>query len=359
MSRTHQPSPTSPSGPRPDVQTLAIIALCLVSAAAAWYLLQQLVLLLRPLCLAIFLSYAFVPLYQRFREKVPGPASYAVMALAVLLILGAIALIVQASIVDLKDELPALLERGRTMADKIEDYLKVHAPGFWAYIDIGEQQETSIIGKLKEWAYSLIDGLANTLAEGVAVAVYLLFFMLESQRFRKRVQSAFPASQAEQFLNVLGRINDSIKRYVEAKVVASIILAVPVTILLWIFDVKFMLLWGILAFFCNFIPYLGSVISISLPVLLSFLMKDNYWQPITLTILLIGVHMASAYLLEPMMIGRAAGLSPLIVVASLVFWGHVWGLIGMLLAVPLTAIVKIALENVEVTRPFARLLGED
>ncbi len=83
------------------------------------------------------------------------------------------------------------------------------------------------------------------------------------------------------------------------------------------------------------------------------------WQPITIGLILIAIHMTSAYLFEPMITGRASGLSPLIVVASLVFWGHAWGVIGMLLAVPLTAIVKIALENVEFTRPFARLLGED
>jgi AI-2 transport protein TqsA len=352
-------SPSPPPAQRRDVQTLTIVALCLVAAAAAWFLLQQLVILLRPLCLAIFLSYAFVPLYTRLKEKISGVPSYIVMAMVILGILAGIVLIVQASVVELKDELPALFERGRAIAEQAEDYLKQHAPGLWDYVGVGGQQEVTILARLKEWAYSLIDSLANTLAEGVAVAVYLLFFMLESQRFRQRVRHAFPKDRAEHILSVMGTINDAIARYVEVKMVASLILAAPVTIFLWVFGVKFALLWGILTFFCNFIPYVGSVISISLPVLLAFLSKNTYWEPISVAILLIATHTTSAYLVEPTIIGRAAGLSPLIVLASLVFWGHVWGLIGMLLAVPLTAIVKIALENVELTRPYARLLGEE
>jgi AI-2 transport protein TqsA len=359
MSPLERTLPPNSPAPRRDLHTLTVIALCLVSAAAAWYLLEQLALLLRPLCLAIFLSYALVPLYGRLKQRIPGPASYAVMAAGIILILGAIALIVQSSVVELKEELPGLFERGRHIANHMETYLREQAPGVWQYIGLEGRQEANVIGKLHDWAYSLVDSTANMLAEGVAVAVYLLFFLLESQRFRRRVYDAFPRERAERILFVMSSINDSIARYVEVKTVASLVLALPAALVLWLFGVKFALLWGIVTFFCNFIPYIGSFISISLPLLLAFLIKDSLWQPITVGLILIAIHMTSAYLFEPMITGRASGLSPLIVVASLVFWGHAWGVIGMLLAVPLTAIVKIALENVEFTRPVARLMGED
>ena len=76
-------------------------------------------------------------------------------------------------------------------------------------------------------------------------------------------------------------------------------------------------------------------------------------------VLLIGIHTLSAYLVEPAMTGRAVGLSPVIILVALSFWGLCWGLTGMLLAVPLTVMVKIVLENVAFTRPFGRMMAED
>ncbi len=351
--------PESPLRPRRDTQTLYVVALCLIIAVATWFLLQQLAVLLRPLCLAIFLSYALLPLYNRVKEKIPGPAAYVVMAIGVLLILGLIVLLVMLSVVELREEMPGLFDRGKKIAERVEEYLNEHAPGPLEKVGASPSEQSTLVGKAKDQAYAVLDNAANAVAEGVVVVVYLLFFMLESQRFPNRVRNAFSAERAEQILAVLDRINDAIARYVKVKVKASLILAVPVTLILWIFGVKFPLLWGVLTFFCNFIPYLGSVIACSLPLLLTFLQKDLDWQPFAVAVLVIGTHMASAYFIEPTMTGRAVGLSPLIILAALAFWGHVWGLIGLFLAVPLTAIVKIVLENVAFTRPFARLLGEE
>jgi len=134
---------------------------------------------------------------------------------------------------------------------------------------------------------------------------------------------------------------------------------VPVTLILWIFGVKFAVLWGVLTFLCNFIPYLGSIIGASLPILFAFLQVEPIWKPITAGLGVIACHMVMAYLVEPTMVGKGVGLSPLVILAALAFWGQCWGLIGMFLAVPLTVMLKIVLENVAFTRPFARMLSDE
>jgi AI-2 transport protein TqsA len=94
-------------------------------------------------------------------------------------------------------------------------------------------------------------------------------------------------------------------------------------------------------------------------MLFAFLDLDFGWQPVAVAILLPTVHGSSAYLIEPAMTGKAVNLSPLVVLIALSFWGLCWGLTGMILAVPLTAVLKIILESAPGTRPIASLMGGD
>jgi AI-2 transport protein TqsA len=113
-----------------------------------------------------------------------------------------------------------------------------------------------------------------------------------------------------------------------------------------------------LTFAANFIPYLGSIVACSLPILFAFLQMEFGWRPVTAATLLVSLHVLSAYVIEPAMTGKAVDLSPLVILLALSFWWLSWGLIGMVLAVPLTVMIKIILENVAFTRPVAQLLSE-
>ena len=104
--------------------------------------------------------------------------------------------------------------------------------------------------------------------------------------------------------------------------------------------------------------HIGSVIACSSPILFAFLQMDLGWRPVTASVLVLCVHLALAYVIEPTMTGKAVGLSPLIILVSLSFWGLCWGLTGMFLAIPLTVLVKIILENLAITRPIGKLMAE-
>jgi AI-2 transport protein TqsA len=190
------------------------------------------------------------------------------------------------------------------------------------------------------------------------VGFYLLFLLLEAHRLPNRVRTAFPGEGASQILEVAGRINVAIANFLKAKAQASLVLAVPVTLVLWLCGVKFPLLWGALTFLCNFIPYLGSIVAVAVPLAFAFLDLYPGWRPFAAAAGVIATHAVVTYLVEPAITSRAVGLSPLVILLSLAFWGQCWGLLGMFLAVPLTVVVKIVLENVAFTRPFAALLGE-
>jgi AI-2 transport protein TqsA len=212
---------------------------------------------------------------------------------------------------------------------------------------------------LRQAMGGLVSLTASLVVGGLQVAFYLVFLLLEVDRFPGRVRSAFADERAERILAVAGRINLAMASYLKVKVKASLMLAVPVTLVLWAFGIKFALLWGVLTFLANFVPYLGSVVGCGLPSLFILLQLDFGWRPLTVVALLAAIHMLSAYLVEPSMTGKAVNLSPLVILAALSFWGLCWGLTGMVLAVPLTVMLKIILENTAFTRPVAKLLAEE
>jgi predicted PurR-regulated permease PerM len=117
-------------------------------------------------------------------------------------------------------------------------------------------------------------------------------------------------------------------------------------------------MWGVLAFVGNFIPYVGSLIALVLPVLLAFLELEPLWQPLAVLALLLLVQFVTNNFVEPRLTARAVDLSPLVVLVALAFWGLCWGAVGMVLAVPLTVMLKIIWENIALTRPLARLMAE-
>jgi predicted PurR-regulated permease PerM len=135
----------------------------------------------------------------------------------------------------------------------------------------------------------------------------------------------------------------------------SLVTGAIIAIALALMGVDFPLLWGALAFLLNFIPTIGSIIA-ALPPLLLSLVQLGPWYALGVMILFLAVNMIIGNILEPALTGRQLGMSPLVVFGSLLFWGWVWGPVGMILSVPLTMIIKIILENTQDMRWVAALL---
>lgn len=327
---------------------IVTVTLPLVGAAAAWFLLRSLAPVLRPLMIAIFLAYVLMPTHVRLRRHVGSPASLGILAGATAALLIVLAFVIYANVLGLNDELPRLHARAVELTQDVEDV-------FGATHNLpGTSGKVGFLANLTGTA--LLNIAADVLVEAAVVAMYLLFLLLEGSRFPDRVRWAYPPERAEAILRVAGQVNATIVGYLRVKVRASLVLAVPVGVILWACGVKFALLWAILTFLCNFIPYLGPVAALSLPIGFSFLWYGVAWQPITAAALLVACHVASAALVEPMMIGKAVGLSPLVLLAALAFWGLLWGIPGMFLAVPLTVVAVIVMDHFEGTRPVGRLL---
>jgi predicted PurR-regulated permease PerM len=202
-------------------------------------------------------------------------------------------------------------------------------------------------------ATGTLQGVARVLSNMLLVFLIIVFFLVEAAGFPAKLQAAFgERGSSERF----AKIQLEIQRYLATKTVISLATGLIVGISMAIIGVDFAILWGSLAFLLNYIPNLGSIIAAVPPVLLAVVQLGPGYA-IAVAIVFLATNLTFGNLVEPYLMGRRLGLSTLVVFLSLVFWGWVWGPVGMLLSVPLTMIVKILLENTEDLRWIAVLLG--
>ncbi len=346
--------------PRHDLVPLYALAAALVCAAGGWYLLKELAPLLRPLTLAVLLAYTILPVYQSLRRRVPARVAGPLLALVVAALVLGLAVLVYGNLVELNAELPRLIERGRGMIERLRAWGRDHLPA-WAFAPAPDaaRTEAESTTRIKALASRLVNTAAGFLAEALVVLFYLIFLLLEARFFPARVRAGFRPEQADRVLGVLGSINRAMASYLRVKALSSLVSALPVVAILWAFGVPFPGMWGVLSFVGNFVPYVGSLIAIVLPVLLAFLELEPPSRPLAVLALLVLVQFVNNNFVEPRLTARAVDLSPLAVLIALAFWGLCWGIVGMVLAVPLTVMLKIVCENTELTRPLARLMSQE
>src|SRR3954469_1703388 len=340
-----------------EAPSLADTARWMVILVCGFFLLRELGPILKPLFLAVLLGYVVLPLHLAVKKWVPGRLSLAASAVLSLLLILLLTIGIQATVRILVEELPALNTEALELRGQLKKYGAEHYPRTAEAVEqlAFSDGESSV----REFTARLVNVAADTLSTAVVVGLYLLFLLLEVGRFPDRVRRAFSEPRAERVMETIAGINEGIAHFLSAKVKASLILAVPVFVVLFVFSTPLALVWAVFTFFCNFVPYLGSVAGYGVPTLFVLIKFGFGWEWITIAILLLAIHLTSASVVEPAVIGRAVGLSPVVILFALAFWGYCWGLTGMLLAVPLTVMLKIVCEYKDATRPLAKLVSDE
>lgn len=194
------------------------------------------------------------------------------------------------------------------------------------------------------------------LSEMLLIIVTAIFLVAEASLLPDKLRMMSP--DADRRFAELARIAEEVNRYMAIKTWISLLSGVITAIGLRLIGVEFALLWGLLTFVLNYVPNIGSVLAAVPPLVLSLLQPGGGFGMFTwVLILTIVTNVGTGTFLEPRWMGRGLGLSTLVVFLSLVFWGWVLGPVGMLISVPLTMAVKIALEASEDTRWLAILMG--
>ena len=350
-----QPDP--PPTPTAEAPSLADAARWMVILAAAFFLIRELGDILKPLFLAILVAYVVLPVHLAVKKRVPGRLSLAASAVLSLIVILLLTVGIQATVRVLVAELPELNREAVELRQSFGRYAERHYPRTTE--SVSQLAFSGGDSPVREATTRLVNAAADTVSTAAVVGLYLLFILLEAGRFPEKVQRAFSGPRAERIMDTIAGVNQGIAHFLSAKVKASLILAVPVFVVLLVFRTPLAVGWAVFTFFCNFVPYLGSVAGYGLPTLFVLIKFGFGWEFMTIAVLLLAIHLVSASVIEPAVIGKAVGLSPVVILFSLAFWGYVWGLTGMLLAVPLTVIFKIVCDHMDATRPLAKLVSDE
>lgn len=206
-----------------------------------------------------------------------------------------------------------------------------------------------------QFANRLVLGIGDALSNALLITFTVLFMLVEASGFPKKV-AAMDSRGDGAGLQRIADIVQAVNRYASAKAVVSLVTGILIWIGLELAGLDFAPLWGFIAFLLNFVPNIGSILAAVPAVLLAMLQLDP-----TMVLVVIGIYLVVNTLIgnvfEPMVMGKQVGLSVLAVFLSLVFWGWMFGPVGMLLSVPLSMVVKFAAESNPQTRWLAILLG--
>jgi len=309
--------------------------------------------LLVPFILSIFIAVvAAPPVFWLERRGLPR----ALALLSVLAALAAVALglnaLVGASIGKFSRELPTYKERLVEETGGLVEWLRAHGipvtgDEFSQYVDPGVAVQ---------FVADLFNGFGGVLANALLIFLAVGFILFEAHSFPQKIRAV--VKDADRSLARFDNFSANLMRYLAIKSVASLGTGALIAIWLAILGVDYPLLWGLFAFLLNYVPNIGSIIAAVPTVLFTFVQlgpASAAWVALAYAV----VNVSVGSIIEPRFMGRGLGLSTLVVFASLVFWGWIFGPVGMFLSVPLTMTAKIALDSDDGTRWMAVLLGPE
>lgn len=203
----------------------------------------------------------------------------------------------------------------------------------------------------------LLASVGSLFIMGVTVLFFLLFIIFEASLLPGRIERAYPGGASERVHMIRDQIEASVNTYVVVKTGVGFGTGVCAGIVMLFFGIDLWFTWALLTFLLNYVPYIGSLLATIPPLILGFILLDPSML-LVMSVLLLGNQQLWGNVIETRWAGRALDISPvlLLVVTAFSFW--VWGIVGMILSIPLIVILKIVLENIEATRPLAILLSE-
>ena len=209
-------------------------------------------------------------------------------------------------------------------------------------------------------ATTLLNSLTGIVSNSAIVIVYLIFFLMEETTTKLKIDKLFPVKgqKYKKITKNIVSINNSIRSYISSKTAISLITGIVSYVVLLFMNVDYAFLWSFLIFILNFIPYIGPSISSLLPALFAFLISGDIMQFVYVLVAMGFVQVILGNFVEPKMMGKGTNLGPITVIIAVAFWGMIWGIIGMILAVPVTSVFVIILSQIPSTRYLAVILSE-
>ncbi len=328
-----------------------IILMCAVLKMTASFFL--------PLTVALLLSFVFYPFCKGLKKlHVPWLASVVIILAIALVVIYSIVTLLVTSLQTIVEAYPRYEARFTSIYRTVAMTLKLPFDEDLSLIS-NLLNSLNIRSVLQNLAITLSTSLVSFSKVLLMILLLVIFLLMEFNTMRLKFDIAFTSAEThEKILRIVRNTIAEVTQYISIKFLVSLMTGLLVTAGTSIVKMDFPIIWGFLAFILNFIPNFGSIISFLLTSLFALLQfYPELGKVIYVAVLVLSVNMILGNIVEPRWEGNDLGLSPFIILVSLSLWGYLWSFAGMILAVPLTVIIKIVCENIEPMRPLAIIIG--
>jgi len=304
---------------------------------------------------ALFLANIFLPIVEKMRKKkIPSFFAVVLVLSVVGVVLLGIVAILSSTVSSISEVMPkyqlkwdhVFLPWIIDVGSRISPEFRKHASDF---------SFTSIVPPEK--IVSVLSTIPALISSFTLILLFMLFIVASHGQFRKKIDQAFPPSGSFHLKQMVENIESRVRTYLLTSLLINTAAGVTMTVVLLAFGVDLALLWGVITFLLMFIPSIGSIFAISLPILASFVQFDSVTTPIILGVIIIVSQLLIGSFIAPRVLGNSLNLSPLLILITIIFWGWVWGPLGMILAVPITSAITIVFENIPPLRPLAVMMS--
>lgn len=320
--------------------------------------------ILIPFALAVFFAFILYPVVKFLNWlKIPYGLAVGIVIIAVIVVCLGATFIIAGQLTSFAQELPQYQEALAGYLDKVQSAYEGVAEKFASFLpgkpvtSTGEQASNNILPQLFSGVLTGILSLFSVLSHFIFIIFILIFLLSDARSLGEKLVKAWGKTEEKRAGEIVEAIRRGIGDYIIIRCAINAGLAVVVTLCLICFGVNYAYIWGPLTGVLNFIPYLGATVGLLPPLVMAIVQNHSWFSIILLMASLLVIQNIEGNIITPKMVGERVDLNALTVILSLVLWGYIWGMVGMILAVPLTTCFKILCDHIEPLKPLGVLMG--
>ena len=312
-----------------------------------------------PVSIAIFMALAFYPVVRNLeiKTKINWVVGCLIIVVIILIVIFFVSGILVKGFSTIANEYSKYETRFMSIYKLIAsqfnlaiDEEKSFATNMWNILEVRQY--------VQDFALGLSSGVLSFSKSLLLILIMFSFLLIEIKGFKRRITNAVKDENKKTILNISQQIGEDVVRFLSIKFFISLATGILVYLAALIIKLDFPIVWAFIAFVMNFIPTFGSIISTVFTTIFALLQfYPHYGKVIFIFLFMIAVNFILGQILEPRIEGERLGLSPFAILVSLALWGYIWGFIGMILAVPMTVIIKIFCENIPYLNFVSVVLG--
>ena len=307
--------------------------------------------IIQPLVVAVLLFFLIRPPAQWLEDRYGHPlAAYGILTTGIVLLFFFVGNILYQSLQDFSTEAEILQDK---FTEKISWFSDFSIYGY--SIDTSALTGLITVERINTITTDFVGTLAGFTGSAITVFIFLIFIIVEAETLPRRLEAAYP-EEIDRFSSIVENAGAGINTYVITKASVAFGQAIIVAIILSYMGIPGWFMWASITFLLDFVPYIGAPLSFIPPTIISFIL----FEPVTALLILgalFGNQVVWGQFVEPQLAGQRLDMSPIVLLILVAFWGWAWGIMGLILGIPLAVIMKLALESDPRTRPIAMLLS--